>query len=138
MAKGLHKLLNYIVENPLMRIESKEVLLEASAMQDVEQEIVAISEDRRGDADRLADSFAEGIRRASQSGGKIVVDDTDPTGNSIADAFARFLVTVNLATSQSEELGNNHYRYTFELDWPRLNTLAQRAGVDLDAAVRET
>ena len=138
MAKGLHKLLNYIVENPLMRIESKEVLLEASATQDVEQEIVAISEDRRGDADRLADSFAEGIRRASQSGGKIVVDDTDPTGNSIADAFARFLVTVNLATSQSEDLGNNHYRYTFELDWPRLNTLAQRAGVDLDAAVRES
>jgi hypothetical protein len=137
MANGLHRLLDYIVEHPVMEIEVKEAELEASAVQDVESEIVSIGEDQRADADRLAPSFAEGIRRAARNQGKITVEDTDTVGNGIADAFARFLVTIGLATSQSEETSPNHYRYTFELDWPRLKQLAQRADIDLDAALEE-
>ena len=64
------------------------------------------------------------------------MDDTDPTGNGIADAFARFLVSANLATSQSIEIGEDHYRYTFDLDWPAIQSLAANAGVDLDQATK--
>lgn len=138
MASGLRRLLNYIVENPVMESESREAELAAPATRDVAEEIESINEDHRADAEKLAPYFEEGIKRAARTHGKITVEDTDPTGNGIADAFARFLVTVNLATSQSEEIGDNHYRYTFEIDWPRFNRIAQRAGVDLDDVVRDT
>jgi hypothetical protein len=137
MADELRRLLNYIVENPVMESESREAELAATAVQDVRGEIAGITEDQRADAARLAPYFEEGIRRASREGGRVVVDDTDSIGNGIADAFARFLVTIDLATSQSEEIGDNHYRYTFELDWERLRRISQRAGVDLDTAARE-
>jgi hypothetical protein len=53
----------------------------------------------------------------------------------MADAFARFLVSPALATSQSEPLNEGPYSYTFDVDWPRLREIAQRAGVDLDRAL---
>lgn len=133
MADDLHTLLNYIVAHPLMERESTEAQLDASAVQDVSQEIRGIGADQRADAERLAPYFARGLRMAA--GGSLVVDDTDPVGNSIADAFARFLVTTNLATSQSVPLADSHYRYTFDVDWPRLRALAEKAGVNLDAAL---
>ncbi|HST03193.1 MAG TPA: hypothetical protein VLQ48_00480 [Chloroflexia bacterium] len=134
MADALDTLLTYIVEHPVMEIESRDAEMSASATQDVNQEIASIGEDQRQDADRLSSYFAEGIKRAARNGGKVSVDDTDPMGNGIADAFARFLVTVNLATSTSRDLPNNHYSYDFDIDWPRLKAIAQRAGVDLDGA----
>ncbi len=133
MANGLSKLLMYIVDHPVMEVESRGAELAASAVQDIGTEIASINQDQRADATRLAPFFEEGIRRAAHNGGKITVDDTDTMGNGIADAFARFLVTVNLATSQSQKIGNYHYRYTFEIDWERLRLAAQSAGVDLDA-----
>ena len=135
MADVLDKLLMYIVEHPVMESESLGAEISASATQDVHQEIVSIGEEQRQDASRLAGYFAEGIRRAARNGGKVSVDDTDPTGNGIADVFARFLVTVNLATSSSRDLPNGHYSYEFDLNWPRLKAIAQRAGVDLDNIV---
>lgn len=136
MASEIQKLLTYIVDNPVKEIEARDLELNASAVQDVTEEIQVLSDEQRADADRLAPFFEEGIRQAARSGGKLTVDDTDPTGNGIAEAFARFLVTTDLATSQSEDLSENHYRYTFELNWDRLKRIAQRAGVDLDAAAR--
>jgi hypothetical protein len=134
MADAMDKLLMYIVEHPVMEAETREAAITASASQDLQEEIVSIGEDQRQDAARLSTYFAEGIRRAARNGGKVTVDDTDPTGNGIADAFARFLVTVNLATSTSRDLPDGHYSYDFELNWPQLKALAQRAGVDLDSA----
>ncbi len=136
MANELSKLLTYIVENSVLKRETKDLELNATAVQDVTEEIQGITEDHRADADRLAPFFAEGIRLAARGGGKVTVDDTDTTGNGVAEAFARFLVTTNLATSQSEDLSENHYRYKFELDWARLTRIAQQAGIDLDAAAR--
>src|ERR1700712_1405898 len=112
MADALDKLLMYIVEHPLKDVESKDAEISATAVQDVDEEIVSISDGQKQDAARLSGYFAEGIRRAAANGGKITVDDTDPTGNGIADAFARFLVTLNLATSTSKDLSAGHYSYS--------------------------
>jgi hypothetical protein len=136
MADDLRRLLNYIVENPVMQLESRTAQLEAAATQDVPAEIRSISDDHKADANRLAPFFEQGMRLAAANNGRVTVDDTDPTGDGIADAFARFLVASNLATSQSSDLGTGHYRYTFDLDWPALQVLAGRAGVDLDQAIR--
>jgi hypothetical protein len=135
MADDLRKLLLYIVDNHVMRGEAREAQLDATAVQNVPEEIKAIAEDRRGDAERLGDYFARGLRLAAAGGGSLVVDDSDPEGNGIADAFARFLVTPNLATSQSIPISEGRYRYTFEIDWPRLHDISQKAGIDLDAAL---
>jgi hypothetical protein len=132
MADPLDKLLMYIVEHPVMDAESRGAEITASATQNVRDEIVSIGEDQRQDATRLAPYFAEGIRRAARNGGRVTVDDTDPMGNGIADAFARFLVTVSLASSSSRDLPGGHYSYDFELNWPQLQAIAQRAGVDLN------
>lgn len=132
MADPLDKLLMYIVEHPVMDAESRGAEITASATRNVRDEIVSIGADQRQDAARLAPYFAEGIRRAARNGGKVTVADTDPMGNGIADAFARFLVTVSLASSSSRDLPDGHYSYDFELNWPQLQAIAQRAGVDLD------
>jgi hypothetical protein len=137
MANELRRLLTYIVENPVMEVEKREAELTATAVQDVGGELAEISEDQRADAARLASYFEDGVKRAARGGGVVTVDDTDDTGNGIAEAFARFLVTTGLASSESHEIGDNHYRYTFELDWERLRRSAQRAGIDLDVAVRD-
>ncbi|MEA2574672.1 MAG: hypothetical protein QOH93_1970 [Chloroflexia bacterium] len=119
-----------------MRSEQLDAERNATAVQDVEQEMGGIAEDSRNHAERLGSAFAQGLRAAAQAGGPLVVDDTNPAGNDIADAFARFLVTTNLASSQSSDLSEGHYRYSFEVNWPRLREVAAGAGVDLDAALR--
>jgi hypothetical protein len=133
MADALHTLLTYIVEHPLLQNESREAQIDATAVQDVDAEIQKISADERADAGRLAPAFAQGLRAATN--GSLRVDDTTPEGNAIADAFARFLVAPGLATSTSEAISEGHFAYTFEVDWPRLRELGQRAGIDLDQAL---
>lgn len=137
MADGLQKLLMYIVEHPLMQSESREAQLDATAVQDVPAELASISENQKADAQRLASYFAQGLKQAAANGGKLTVDDTSQEGDGIADAFARFLVTTNLATSESSTLSEGHYRYMFSVDMAQLRTLAGKAGVDLQAALRE-
>ena len=135
MADDLNKLLMYIVDHPVMQNASREAQIDATAVQNVPQEIRAISEGRHEDARRLSPFFAMGLRAAARNQGRLVVEDTDPQGDSIADAFARYLVAPNLATSESEALSDSHYRYTFDVNWPRLRELASASGVDLDAAL---
>ena len=135
MANDLNKLLMFIISNRIMQDESREAQLDATAVQDVPQEIRAIAEDHRQDAQRLAPYFERGLRMAAANNGSLTVDDTDPDGNLIADAFARYLVAPNLATSESVPLSSAHYRYTFTVDWPQLRQVARRAGVDLDSAL---
>ncbi|MEO6457008.1 MAG: hypothetical protein ABIO92_01855 [Chloroflexia bacterium] len=135
MADNLKKLLLYIVQHPVLQNERREAELDATAVQDVAGEVRAIAQDQLEDANKRAPSFAKGLRLAVD--GPVVVDDTDPEGNAIADAFARYLVAPDLATSQGVPLSEDHFRYTFEVDWPRLKDVAQRAGIDLDAALRE-
>ena len=135
MANSLKKLLIYIVQHPVMQNEAREAELDATAVQDVAGEVRAIAQDQQEDADQRASYFARGLRLATS--GPLVVDDTDPEGNEIADAFARYLVAPDLATSQGVPLSDGHFRYTFEVNWPRLQDVAKRAGIDLDAALKE-
>lgn len=125
------KLLRYIVSHQVMSSDSRESELAATATRDVNAEIASVAEDRRSDAQRLAPYFAAGLQRAIASGGHLEVDDTDPQGNGIADAFARFLVTTELASSESTSIGQGHYRYVFDIDMAKLGEIAQRAGVEL-------
>jgi hypothetical protein len=136
MADNLKKLLLYIVQHPILQNERREAELDATAVQDVAGEVRAIAQDQHEDANQRAPYFARGLRLATA--GPVVVDDTDPEGNAIADAFARYLVAPDLATSQGEKLSEGHFRYTFEVNWTKLNAVAQRAGIDLDAALRES
>jgi hypothetical protein len=129
MADDATRLLRYIVENFIVPVGAKEAQLDASASQDVPGEINAITAGSMDDAERLVPYFARGLDMARQSGGTITVEDTDPEGNGIADAFARFLVVPSLATSQSEEIAEGHYRYTFDVNLQRLDELARKAGV---------
>ncbi len=131
MADNAKRLLRYIVQTLVVPADAKEAQLDATAVQDVPGEISALTAGSLSDAERLAPHFARGLSLAQRSGGSITVDDTDPEGNGIADAFARFLVTPGLATSQSSELSEGHYRYTFDLDLQRLGELARSAGVTL-------
>jgi hypothetical protein len=138
MADNIRKLLDFIIENRLTPEESREAQLVASVEQDVPSEIEAQVRSHYESAERLAPYFAQGLKQALGAGGRLVIDDTDPAGNGIAEAFARFLVVPNLATSQSEELPGGGFRYTFELDWASLRAIAQSLGFDLDAALRES
>jgi hypothetical protein len=131
MAEDYDKLLKYIVANQVMSTDTRVSELEATASRDVDAEIAEVAADRRSDAQRLGPYFVEGLRKAVAGGGHLTVDDTDSTGNGIADAFARFLVTTNLATSESTDIGNGHYRYQFDLDMAKLRDIAARAGVEL-------
>ncbi|MFL5731912.1 MAG: hypothetical protein ACJ78Q_01825 [Chloroflexia bacterium] len=134
MADDLRRLLDYIIEHSIRQDESVEAQLDASAIQDVPAEIAANMEAQRAHVGQFGPYFARGLRQAA--GGPLVVEDTTPEGNLIAEAFARYLVSPGLATSQSESVSDNNYRYTFEVDWPRLGAIARQAGIDLDAALR--
>lgn len=137
MADNLNKLLMYIVDHPLRQEESKEAEREASAVQDVSAEIKGLVQEQKKGAEKLAPYFAQGLRQATTQF-PFVVDDATEEGGNIAEAFARYLVTPGLATSQSAELPGNHFQYTFEVNWDMLRSLAGRAGIDLDAALRTT
>jgi hypothetical protein len=134
MADDLHRLLDYIIDHPIKQEESIEAQLDASALQDVPAEIAANLAAQKGPARELAPYFARGLRMAA--GRPLVVEDTTPESNMIAEAFARYLVSPGLATSQSAPISDSNYRYTFEVDWPILKAMARQAGIDLDAALR--
>ncbi|MDQ6694138.1 MAG: hypothetical protein M3014_06915 [Chloroflexota bacterium] len=135
MANDLQKLLRYIVEHPVMQDEMRESELDATAVRDVPAEISAIAADKMSEAERLSSYFGHGLKMALASNGRITVDDTTPEGNGIADAFARFLVAPSLATSQSTDLPDMHYSYTFDVSMPALQEIARKAGVDLNSAL---
>src|SRR5687767_945945 len=135
MADDLKKLLLYIVQHPVLQNERREAELDATAVQDVAGEVRAIAQDQQEDAIKRAPYFAKGLKLAL--GGPVVVDDSDPEGNAIADAFARYLVAPDLATSQGVPVSGDSFRYTFEVNWPQMHDVARRAGVDLDAALRD-
>jgi hypothetical protein len=131
MADGNEKLLMYIVDHLVMSIERSDSEIDAPASRDVDAEIASVAKDQHADAERLAPYFAEGLRRAIAGGGHLEVEDTDDEGNGIADAFARFLVTTDLATSSSTDIGNNHYNYSFDVNLEKLKEIARLAGASL-------
>lgn len=142
MADDVRKLLNYIVNEYVMRDELKNIDLDATSREPTStieadrREILRREADRAGD---LADAFGQGLRRAyqrSQLGGNdLRLDDRKPDENRMADALIRFLVSYDLAASRSDETTPNHYVYSVAVDWDRLNAVARDAGVDLPHAL---
>jgi hypothetical protein len=137
VADDLRKLLDHIVRTFVVRDELVAIDQDATAS----DAGAAIESDkrraRRRELDRagdLADAFGKGIARANS--GLIVLDDRNPDENLIADALIHFLVRTDLATSRAVETEPNHYRYRILINWPKLESVAREAGVDLDHAVR--
>src|SRR5207253_360930 len=89
-------------------------------------------------AERLFPAFQAALHYVGgnrTAAGPLVLDDADPQQNAMADAVIRFLVKPDLATAESEEAGEGHYRYRITIDWPAMQRMATMAGVDLDAVL---
>ena len=108
MADDLRRLLDYIIDHPISHVESVEAQLDASATRDVGADIAANLAAQKARAGQLAPYFARGLRTARGAGGRLVVEDNTTEGNMIAEAFARYLVSPGLATSQSTPTGPGH------------------------------
>ena len=137
MADDLRKVLDHIVRTYVVRDELVSIDQEASAS----DRGASIDSDKRratrrefDRADDLADAFCRGVARSNS--GVIVLDDRKKDENEMADALIHFLVRTDLATSRSVATEPNHYRYQIMINWPKLETVAREAGVDLNNAVR--
>lgn len=137
VADDIRRLLDYIVRSFVLHDEMVEIDQDAPASEHGE----SIDSDKRraarrelDRADELASDFGKGMARAHD--GIVVLDDRNPDENAIANALIYFLVRNNLATSRAVETEPGHYRYRVILDRPRLQEVANAAGVDLDQAVR--
>jgi hypothetical protein len=133
MTVDWRRLLKHIVDHHVVPAARTEAQLDANAVQDVMAEANAISDNQRDDADELGVAFEKGMELAMRGNGRLEIDDTTPEGSAIASAMARYLVATDLAESQSTPLGNEHYSYTFDVNWPRIQQIAQAAGVKLPA-----
>ena len=133
----MRKLLDHIVRTYVVRDELVAIDQDASASDrgesiDSDKKRAARREIDR--ADELANAFSRGLARAQS--GLIVLDDRNADENEIADALIHFLVRQDLATSRAVETEPNHYRYRVLINWKKLQTVAQEAGIDLDQAIR--
>ena len=142
MADDLRSLLRYIVTNYVVRDEQRAIELDASPSDGGE----SIEQDKQDAArrevewmDEYADAFAQGLARAHQradlGGTTLTLDDRNPAEDSMADALIRVLVSNNMATSRTEETDANHYTYLLSVNWERLQTVAEQAGIDLAQAL---
>ena len=132
MAVEWNKLLKYIVRYHVAPAAGAEAQRDANAVQDVGSELKAIREDLARDSERLTPAFAHGMELAMRTEGPLTLDDSNPQHGDVVSALARFLVATNLAESQSSQLADGHYLYTFEINWPRLREVARKAGVTIE------
>lgn len=142
MAAPVRELLRYITLQYAVEDEQKDVDLNANAAEtgdDIESEKQDVAQREIDRADQLAEPFTQGLvaaYRAHRSGAaEIALDDRDPNENEMADALIGFLVSYGLASSRSEETEPMHYRYFIAVDWDRLRSVADAAGVDVDRAL---
>jgi hypothetical protein len=137
VADDLRKLLDHIVRTYVVRDELVSIDQEASASdhgESIESDKKRAMRRELDRADDLAEAFSRGVGRSNL--GVIVLDDRNQEENQMADALIHFLVRTDLATSRSIETEPNHYRYQIMINWPKLETVAREAGVDLNNAVR--
>lgn len=144
VSDDLQKLLNYIVHQFTGQAEVKELERDASSVEpqsEIRADQLRVLQDEEARAVRLTPAFREGLARAIAAhragGNAISLDDRNPIENTIADAMVHFLVSPGIATSTARETEPCHYIYTIAIDWSRLNAVAAKARVDLDAAARD-
>ncbi len=144
MPDRVRRLLDYVVDHYVVRDEQRDIDLAAGVREPGE----AIEADKRQAAmregiraDELANPFRLGLvaaYRARLAGEpEVPLDDRRPNEDRIADALIHFLVRFDLATSTTEETEPMKYVYRVAVDWSRLGEVAQRAGIDLDATLRD-
>jgi hypothetical protein len=144
VADAFDGLLDYIVRELVVPDAQKDVDLNATAEETADDIIATKEQKTAGAVDRaraLSTPFREGLVlafEAQQIGHhEIRLDDRDPTQNAIADALIAYLVGFELAESRSEETEPGHYLYFLSVDWDRLYEVAERAGVNLPAALAD-
>lgn len=138
MAEGMERLLNVLIEREILRLEEKNVELNAGPR--VSAETVDTNQTIEADRERqrardLGGAFAAGLRRAYAAQGhgehEIALDDRRQDENAMADALVQFLVRPHFATSHTDRSEPNHYIYRITVDWDRLHRLADEAGIEL-------
>lgn len=144
MADGIRDVLNYIVTQYAVRDEQLSIDQDANAaesgdaIESDKAQAAARTTDLAGD---LADAFQAGLveawKRRAMGDGVLKLDDRDPEQDRMADALIQFLVSYDLASSDSQPTSERTYIYSIMVDWPRLQQVAQAAGVDLDAALND-
>ncbi|MGE3269523.1 MAG: hypothetical protein AB7P40_12305 [Chloroflexota bacterium] len=98
----------------------------ADVMED-EERLRAVELDQ---AEAQALDLENGLRLAYTAGpDDVSLDSRDPAADRLAGALISMLVSTDLATVRTEELGDEQYRYMVRVDWPRLNDLAERVGL---------
>lgn len=142
MADEIRQVLDYIVTQYAVRDEQRAIDQDANAAESGD----AIASDKAQAAARttdlagdLADAFEQGLveawRARAQGDGVLHLDDRDPAEDRVADALIQFLVSYDLASSDSRPTGDRTYIYSIAVDWPRLQQVARAAGIELDAAL---
>lgn len=114
-------------------------------MLDVERDATAarpmarvLEQERKLARDRLEHArgelgvFQEGLRAAFARRPQVAsFDSADPPQDRQAGALITYLVRTEYAQVRTDELGPEYYVYHVEVDWPRLERLASRLGLNL-------
>jgi hypothetical protein len=136
--RGLRDLLTYIVDTYANLDSARRIDLDANAElsgDEIEADKAAARDREHERADDMAPAFEAGLGLAWQrarDGGAISLDDRDPDQNAMASALIEYLVRFDLASSESRDVGDNHYVYTIAVDWDRLREVASASGHQLD------
>ena len=118
-----------------LKVPAETMVLESSAgarrpMADVaeEEERLRTTELERARASAL--DLENGLRLARSAGGReLALDSRDPAEDRLAGALISILVAGDFATARTEDLGDEQYRYSIAVDWPRLDEMAVRIGL---------
>jgi hypothetical protein len=117
------------------KVPAETVILEASAgprraMADVMDAEERLRIDALDAAEAQALNLENGLRLAHAGGAaELALDSRDPAEDRLAGALISILVASDYATVRTEELGDEQYRYYVDVDWPRLELLAERIGL---------
>lgn len=117
------------------KVPAETRVLEASAgprrpMADVaeEEERLRTTELERARASAL--DLENGLRLARSAGTpELTLDSRDPAEDRLAGALISILVAADFATAQTDDLGDEQYRYHVAVDWSRLDEMATRIGL---------
>jgi hypothetical protein len=100
------------------------------SMADIKEEEAGLERNLLSDARDHVDAFHEALSEAHRltgGSGPVVYDQNDPVQNAHADLLIQYLVRPGYAEVQS--LGEpGHYRYEIDVQWDRLQSLAESLG----------
>lgn len=117
------------------KVPAETRVLEASAgprrpMADVVEEEERLRETELERARASALDLENGLRLARSAGApEVTLDSRDPAEDRLAGALISILVAADFATVRTEELGDEQYRYHIAVDWPWLDEMAVRIGL---------